>query len=268
VQEPILIADRHDPRIADYLDVRERDLVGRDGRFIAEGAVVLRSLLASRLCRPCSILVDERRLAALSPLLERAPADVPLYVAPQLVIDEIAGFHLHRGILAVGERTTTLSADAFLSQMPAKALVLVLAGLGNHDNMGGAFRNAAAFAADGVLIDERCCDPFYRKAIRVSVGASLTTPWVRGGSAGALVDLLRGAGFEVLSLSPSGQTTLGDIRPVGRTAVLLGAEGPGLPGSVLAVTRSIRIPMAARFDSLNVATTSGIVLHHLRSKLD
>jgi tRNA G18 (ribose-2'-O)-methylase SpoU len=48
--------------------------------------------------------------------------------------------------------------------------VLVLCGIANHDNIGGIYRNAAAFGADAVVLDADCCDPLYRKAIRVSVG--------------------------------------------------------------------------------------------------
>ena len=149
--------------------------------------------------------------------------------------------------------------------LPAKATILVLCGIANHDNMGGLFRNAAAFGADAVLIDADCCDPLYRKAIRVSVGASLLVPFARIGRDEDVVELLRGAGFEPLALSPRGETALKDLVPPDRAAVLLGAEGPGLSDQVMARCRTVRIPMAAGFDSLNVATTAGIVLHQVRS---
>ena len=116
------------------------------------------------------------------------------------------------------------------------------------------------------MLDETCCDPFYRKAIRVSVGAALTTPFARGGSAADLVRQFEAAGLNVLALSPGGGIDLMDLDPPRRCAVLLGAEGPGLPSEVLAGALSVRIPMAGGFDSLNVATTSGIVLHHLLSR--
>jgi len=264
--QAVAVTARDDPRIADYLDIRERDLVGRHGRFIAEGAVVLRMLLAAPNCRALSILIDERRLEALSPILAHAPASTPIYRAPQTVIDSIAGFHLHRGILAVGERTSPRDSEALLSTLSDKALVLVLMGIANHDNMGGVFRNAAAFAADAVLIDAQCCDPLYRKAIRVSVGASLLVPWARLARGEDAVGLLHNHGFRTLSLSPSGAGDLRDVPPCDRAAIFLGAEGPGLDGAVLAKTDTVRIPMAAGFDSLNVATTSGIVLHHLKPR--
>jgi tRNA G18 (ribose-2'-O)-methylase SpoU len=131
--------------------------------------------------------------------------------------------------------------------------------------MGGLFRNAAAFGVDAVVLDAGCCDPFYRKALRVSVGAVLQVPQVRLVPGADMVAGLQAAGFRVLALSPSGTQDLASVGGGGRVAVVLGAEGPGLAPEVLARCETVRIPMAAGFDSLNVATTSGIVLHHLRS---
>lgn len=252
-----------DLRIADYRDVKERDLVGRQGRFIAEGAVVLRLLLASSRHRPLSLLIAAHRVETLSDLLAEVPDNVPVYTAAQPVLDAIAGFPLHRGILALGERIDPPGPDELLAGLPERALVLVLCGIGNHDNMGGILRNAAGFAADAVLIDSGCCDPLYRKAIRVSVGAALTVPWSRMPAGTDPVVLLERHGFQALSLSPSGATVLASLRRRPRAAMLLGSEGPGLPAAVLARTNAVAIPMAPGFDSLNVATTSGIVLHHL-----
>jgi tRNA G18 (ribose-2'-O)-methylase SpoU len=129
--------------------------------------------------------------------------------------------------------------------------------------MGGVFRNAAAFGAHGVLVDPTSCDPLYRKAIRFSVGGVLKVPFARWGGGEDVVGALSEAGFEVLALTPQGGEPLAGLRPPAKAAVLLGSEGPGLPAVVLQRARRISIPMAAGFDSLNLATTSGIVLHHL-----
>jgi tRNA G18 (ribose-2'-O)-methylase SpoU len=256
------IDDPDDPRLADYRDVRERDLAGRQGRFIAEGLVVLEKLLDAGRHPVRSVLVAEKRLDALAPLLGRLPRGAAVFAASQAVMDAVVGFHIHRGILAAGERAET-GLQALLDGLPPRALVVGLVGIANHDNMGGLFRNAAAFGADAVLLDETCCDPLYRKAIRVSVGAALTTPYARAGSAGAMVGKLAEAGFEVLALTPAGPADLAAIRPGPRTAVLFGAEGPGLPAAVLSAAKGVRIAMPGGFDSLNVATASGIVLHHV-----
>lgn len=260
---PVPIGSPDDPRIADYRDIRERDLVGRDMRFVAEGEVVLR-VLATGSRHACeSVLIDPRRLDKLSPILGALPEATPVYLAERGVIDAIAGFPLHRGILAIGRRAPVLTPGALLAAAPERAVVLALFGIANHDNMGGIFRNAAAFGAQAVLLGADCCDPLYRKAIRVSVGAALRIPFARFGAGDDPVDMLEAAGFQPVSLSPAGRTTLSSFRPGGRVAVLLGAEGPGLPMSLLSRTRTLRIPMSAGWDSLNVATTSGIVLHHL-----
>jgi tRNA G18 (ribose-2'-O)-methylase SpoU len=116
-----------------------------------------------------------------------------------------------------------------------------------------------------VLLDSDCCDPFYRKAIRVSVGAALTLPFARVATAEAALDLLSAHGFQTLALSPAGEVALADVRRADRVAALFGAEGPGLRQAVIDRATSVRIAMAGGMDSLNVATASGIVLHHLAS---
>lgn len=260
---PILsIVDPNDPRVAAYRDIRERDLVGREGRFVAEGEVVLRLLARSKRHRAESVLIDAKRADKLAPLLAEFGAGVPVYAAGQAVIDAIAGFHLHRGILAIGVRGEEPDAAALLASLGETAVVLVLFGISNHDNMGGLFRNAAAFGADAVLLDSDCCDPLYRKAIRVSVGHALTVPFAR--MTGDALALLKGADFEPLALTPVGATPLVELKPPKRAAVLLGTEGEGLSAEVIAGSRPIAIPMAPGVDSLNVAVTAGIVLHHLR----
>lgn len=258
----IHIDDPDDPRLADYRAVRERDLVGRQGSFIAEGVVVLEKLIHAGRHPVRSVLVAEKRVATLQFLLDQLPAGVEVYVAGQAVMDSVVGFPIHRGVLALGARAEP-DLDALLQGLPSAALVLGLVGIANHDNMGGLFRNAAAFGVDAVLLDEGCCDPLYRKAIRVSVGAALTVPFARAGGAAGLAPRLRGHGFSVLALSPRGESELSDLKPARRTAVLFGAEGPGLPPSLMARADTVRIQMTDGFDSLNVATASGIVLHQL-----
>src|SRR5829696_608046 len=205
----LAVADPADPRVSDYRNVRERDLVGRQGRFIAEGEVVLRALLSQSRYEVESLFLSERRISALEPLLAKAPPAVPVYVAPQAVMDQISGFPLHRGILALGRRSP------------------------------GLFRNAAAFGVSAVLLDHASCDPLYRKAIRVSVGASLLVPFARAGDPLDLLTVLGRASFDLSALSPRGDEPLANVRRQARTALILGAEGHGLPEAVLSRTRSV-----------------------------
>lgn len=263
----IPVDDPGDPRIAAYRDIREKDLVGRQGRFIAEGEVVLRVLLTGSRHRPLSLLIAAKRADKLAPLLALVPPHVPVYAASQEVLDAVAGFHLHRGILALAERAQEPSASELLAALgPAPAIVLGLSAIANHDNMGGLFRNAAAFGVAAVVMDSDCCDPLYRKAIRVSVGGVLRIPFARLAPGEDILDGVAAAGFTAVALSPSGRTALSDLEPPRRAALLLGAEGPGLAEAIMARALTVSIPMAAGFDSLNVATASGIALHHLRSR--
>ncbi|PHY17605.1 RNA methyltransferase [Caulobacter sp. BP25] len=259
-----VVTDPDDPAVAPFRSIKERDLVGRDGLFIAEGETVLRAFVRDAPQRVVSLLIDPKRRDKLEDVFAGLPEDVPVHLADQAVLDAIAGFHLHRGVLAVGRKPEPVAAADLLTGLPARAVVLVLCGIANHDNIGGIYRNAAAFGADAVILDADCCDPLYRKAIRVSVGAALSVPTARLGRDEDIADLLARTGFEALALSPSASEILAQLKPAPRTAVLLGAEGPGLSPELMARARTVGIPMANGFDSLNVATTSGIVLHHLR----
>ena len=254
------IAEAGDDRLAPYRNVRERDLVGRQGRFIAEGKVVLNVLLSNRAFAVESILILENRLAGLTEQLSLCPDSVPVYCVSRETMDAIAGFPMHRGILAVGKRNAPRSLDKLVETMPENALAVVLCGIANHDNMGSIFRNAAAFEADCVLMDETSCDPLYRKAVRVSVGAALKVPFAREGSIETIVSKLQNKGFELFALSPSGTRSIYDVKPSSRTALLLGTEGEGLPSQLLQRLQTVKIPMSREFDSLNVATASGIAL--------
>lgn len=260
--QTIHIDDRDDPRVAPYLSIRERDLVGRQGRFIAEGKVVLNVLFSAARFMPESALVLENRLPGLAATLKQAPENMPVYAASQSVMDAIAGFHIHRGVLAIGVKRTPVSPRELIAALPARALVLVLVGLANHDNVGAIFRNAAAFGVDAVLLDDACCDPLYRKAIRVSVGASLKVPFSVGEDTAGLVDMLTKEGFHQLALSPAGAADLRDLARPDRMALFLGTEGEGLPEILLSRLSTARIRMTDGFDSLNVAAASAIALHH------
>lgn len=267
IAPPIRIDDSMDPRIAGFVSIKERDLTGRHGRFIAEGTVVLRMLAAahhsSRGIVAEAILLLENRVAGLAEMLVQFPEDVPVYVANARVFDAIAGFNMHRGVLAIGRRDRMPGRDALIAGLPASSLVLAACGISNHDNMGSLFRNAAAFGIDAVLMDQSCCDPMYRKAIRVSVGSVLTLPFAREGTAAELIDRLKTAGFSIWGLSPRGETDIADIPPGPRTALLVGTEGEGLPATVLSAVRTARIRQRPGLDSLNVATAAGIALHQV-----
>lgn len=258
---PVRIDDPADPRLEPFRDVRERDLVGRRGLFLAEGEVVVRQALRAGVVLEALLLLADKH----DKLVDLVAAGVSrfVYLVDAAVFDAVAGFPVHRGVLGLGRRPPDPGADALLAAAPERAVVVAALGIGNHDNIGGVFRNAAAFGAHAVLLGATSCDPLYRKAIRVSVGAALTTPFARLDEDAALPDLLRRHGFAPLALTPGGGVRLRDVARPPRAALVLGAEGPGLPPALLARCTAVTIPMAAGFDSLNVAVTSGVALHHL-----
>lgn len=261
------ITDADDPRIADFKDIRERDLTGRQGRFIVEGTVVLRMLAAAhkagRNFEAESILILENRLAGVADILCEFPSDVPIYVAKASVLDTIVGFHLHRGILALGKRKSDRDMGATLGQLPQSSLVLAGCGISNHDNLGAMFRNAAAFYADAVFLDSTCCDPLYRKSLRVSVGSVLSVPYHRGGAALQMLETLSAKGFDIWSLSPAGITEIRQIRASNRMALVIGTEGDGLPPDVLSRFHTARISQSPQLDSLNAATAAALALYQM-----
>ncbi len=263
----VLIEEVDDPRIASYANVRDRDLAGRDDAFIVEGEVVVRMLLAaSSRFRPRSLLLEERRVGKLADALAALPHDVPVYMAKQAVMDRVVGFPIHRGVLALADRGAALSPDA-LCEAPGPRCVVGLVGVVNHDNVGGIFRSAAAFGAAAVLLDPVTCDPLYRKAVRVSVGGALVVPFARCDSDHVLVDMLERHGYQVLALSARGEVDVDRLPPASRRALLVGAEGPGLPPDVLARTKRVRISMAGPLDSLNASVACGIALHAVTRSL-
>ena len=266
----IEVDDLDDPRLADYRNVREAQLRKSD-TFIAESDVVLRVLIERGRFPIRSLFIARRRLAKVAALIASLPDEVPIYVAAKELLNDVVGFSIHRGILAAGQRLPVPSPAQLLDALPpiTPQRVVVLQGLTNHDNVGGIFRNAAAFGAAAVLYDRHTCDPLYRKAIRVSVGGALFVPFARAESSHELLAALAERGYLNVALSPQPSALPLSALPQhpglrGKVALWLGSEGPGLTAEVMErADVLVKIAMAAGFDSLNVATTSGIALHGL-----
>lgn len=279
------IDDPADPRVTDYVGLSDADARrrvegtswddgpdGGFGFFVAEGALVIGHLVRSPY-RVRSFLVTDRGLRALEPVLrDRGPSAVgaPVYLATQSVMEAVAGFNFHRGALAAADRRA-LPDPADLAAGARR--ILLVEGVGDHENLGALFRNAAAFGVDAVLLDPTTCDPLYRRAVRVSAGHVLRLPFARlpDWPEGAFA-ALRAEGYEVVALTPSPSADdVRDLRPEAaprRRALLVGAEGAGLSAASLAAAdRRVRIAMAPGVDSLNVATAAAIALHqwHLAS---
>jgi tRNA G18 (ribose-2'-O)-methylase SpoU len=250
-----------DERLSDFRNIPDPDLLVKRGLFVAEGRLVVSRLLASTL-QTRAVLVTETALASF-----REPVGngaFPVYVVTQAVMDRVAGFNFHRGCLAIGLRPS--SRDWNGVARGARRLV-ILERVGNVDNVGAIFRNAAAFGVDGVLLQADCADPLYRKAIRTSMAASLTIPYAIVPWPDALRELGQ-AGWATVAMTPAVDAPLLEqIAPAladGPIAIVLGHEGEGLTADARrACTHRARIAMADGVDSVNVATAAAIALYEI-----
>jgi len=250
-----------DPRVADYHIVRDGDLLRARNLFVAEGRLVVQRLVESRRYQLRSMLVSETACEALRATWSSVDPAVPIYVGRSSDFRTLAGLNIHRGCLALAERPAPRTFETIAS---GARTVVVLDGVGNPDNVGGIFRNAAAFAVDAVLLDRKSGDPLYRKAIRTSMAATLTVPFARMGGWAALGRALHEHGFTVAAFAPDGEHTLASFAAtpgVRRLALVFGAEGDGLSADARTIAdMRVRIPIRHGMDSLNVAVASGIAL--------
>lgn len=258
--EVLEVTDADDPRLDEYRFLRTADRrpdrPGGLGLVIAEGVIAVGRMLASH--------YPVRSMLGVRGKLERLPIDdldAPVYVTTAEIMAEVIGFHLNRGVLAMAGRPAPPSAVDVIEG--ARRLV-VLEGVGDHENLGALFRNAAALGVDGVLLGAGCADPLYRRSVRVSMGHVLAVPfttlipWPDG------LKVLQDNGFTVMALTPDGASELSEVAVPPRAAVMLGSEGPGLtPEAVAAADVAVRIPMAGGVDSLNVATAGAVAFYAL-----
>ena len=260
---PVIRIDHFDdPRLSAYRSVSDAELLRRRDCFVAEGRLVVGRLLESGHGVE-SLLVNEASLRALQPALSSLSNDVPVYLCDTDDFAAITGFNLHRGCLALAKRP----AESTLSEVVRHAnLLLVLEAATDADNIGSAFRNAAAFGAR-VVLSGACCDPLYRKAIRTSMGSVLRTTYARAHNWPGDLDVLKREGFTIVALTPRDSAT--DLEKCTRSAigpkmaVLVGSEGPGLSAEAEAMADiRVRIAIRSDVDSLNLATATGIALHH------
>jgi tRNA G18 (ribose-2'-O)-methylase SpoU len=231
------------------------------GFFVAEGGHALARLLASgRQIR--SVLVDPIRLDALGDRL--VGLEAPVLVADQPTLRAVAGFPVHRGVLAAADRWPLADPGAVLA---GAGRVAVHEDINDHENLGVIFRTAGSLGLDALLLSPRCCDPLYRRSVRVSMGHVLGVPWTRLDPWPEALAAVAAAGFTLAALTPAAEAMpLADWSPAAgeRVAVLLGAEGPGLsPAALAAAHRRLTIPMRRRDDSLNVGSAAAIAFYAL-----
>jgi tRNA G18 (ribose-2'-O)-methylase SpoU len=261
----IRIESLDDPRVAEYRWVGDHGALVRAGLFVAEGRLVVRRLLGESRFTVRSVLVTEPAFAALRDVLAARTPQAPIYIVDQKTMNEVTGFNMHRGCLALAERPAFASLDISAAALENLARIVMLEGVNNPDNVGGIFRSAAAFGADTVIVGPDSSDPLYRKAIRTSMAATLQIPFFAAGPWPDAITTIRNAGFYVIALTPAASARpIDDVpRNLSRVALLVGAEDAGLTADALAAANTrVRIPMRGSTDSLNVAVATSIALYH------
>ena len=260
--EVVELTDPDDPRLADYRDLRDvelrKHLEAEHGLFLAEGEKVVRRAVEGGYAAR-SFLMAPRWLEGLHDVL--AASDGPCYVLSEDLIEQVTGFHVHRGALASLRRRPLPPVDDVLEGARS---VLVLEDLVDHTNVGAVFRSGAALGFDAVLLAPRCADPLYRRSIKVGMGAAFSTPWTRLPDwYDALPELSR-RGFTTVALTLSADSVPIEeaVDGVDRLALVLGSEGHGLSARWEgAADRRAIIPMRAGIDSLNVAAASAVACY-------
>jgi tRNA G18 (ribose-2'-O)-methylase SpoU len=257
----ISIQSFDDPQINPYRNMKDKELARDGGRFIAEGENVVKRLLASRFTTE-SVLVAKRKLETIGPL---AKAETPVFYAEDDIITQIIGFEFHSGVLACGIRPPSPTLSEILPPLPQAALIVACQEIANTDNLGSLIRIAAAFGAHGMILGERCCDPFFRQSVRVSMGTIFSLPIVRSEDLCADLDLLADAGVETwATVLGSDAETLSRMAKPNRTVIVFGNEAQGLDLKTIAHCRKrVVIPMHLGTDSLNVSVAAAVFLYHV-----
>lgn len=256
--------------LSDYRDLTDSALrrvsEPKEGLYIAESLTILgRALEAGH--TPRSVLTSAKWLEQLEVVLAEhgVTLDTPVIVGSDGELEELTGFHLHRGTLASMNRPTLPTVEEVIS---GATRVVILEDIVDHTNVGALFRSVAGMGADAVIVSERCADPLYRRSVRVSMGTVLQVPWTRTESLTGLAEQLRSSGWCVAGLA----LTVGALdfdqwvrQAPPKVALMLGSEGPGLsPRALGACDVIVKIPLGHGVDSLNVAASGAVALHALR----
>lgn len=275
----VVILDPHDPRIADYQNLKDvalrRRIEPERGLYMAESTYVIeRALNAGH--RPRSFLTSQRHLPLIEDVVAQLPtqlraawdSDPVTYVVAEEVMEQITGYRVHRGALAAMQRPILPTVEQVLGKVSARGRIVILEDIVDHTNVGAIFRSVAALGVDAVFISPECADPLYRRSVRVSMGAVFQVPWTRFDSWPAGLELLQEAGFVVAGMTlGAGAITLDDFveEQHENLALVFGTEGHGIsPAADRILDRRVTIPMMAGVDSLNVAAASAVAIYALR----
>lgn len=269
----IEIVDFGAPELDVYARLTEAQLRNRreteKGIFIAESLKVIEYALDAG-CEPVSFLMERKHIEGQAKGLLARCGDVPVYTAEREVLAELTGYELTRGILCAMRRPTMPSVEEICKK--ARRIV-VLDGIVDPTNVGAIFRSAAALNMDAVLVTPSCCDPLYRRAVRVSMGTIFQIPWTRIGERSSQwpcvgIERLKEMGFKTAAMALTDRSiSIEDesLKELEKLAVVMGSEGHGLSEKTIAsCDYTVKIPMSHGVDSLNVAAASAVAFWQLR----
>ncbi|MCL5268685.1 MAG: RNA methyltransferase [Bacteroidetes bacterium] len=251
------------PGLEPYRTMRRPVEHREKGIFVAEGEKVVRRLVRSKL-NIVSILMTEDWLAKYSRILENREIEEAVLVADKSLLEEIVGYGLHQGIMAIGRVPVPPDIFGMYKAPGGPHLFVALDGIANSENMGGIIRNCAAFGVDALIIGETSCDPYLRRSVRNSMGTIFQLPVAKSDNLVETIQRLRTElGFKIFAAHPQpGSVAASECDLTGSTCFIFGSEGEGISPRVLGACESrLRIPMKNDVDSINVATSVGVVLY-------
>jgi tRNA G18 (ribose-2'-O)-methylase SpoU len=234
----------------------------RDGLFIAEGWRVIAALMR-RGFEIESCLTTRYLCGRFRGHLSKIAQGGAVYILEKAQIEKVIGFRFHQGIMALARIPERRSLEVLAKRWRSPHLLVALNGINDAQNVGLIVRNSAAFGADAILVDSRSCDPYYRQAVRVSMGAIFTVPVAyESDLAPRLHWLKRNFKTKVVATSPRGRhKSLNDVDLAGNTCFVFGSEDAGVAPEVLRIADVVaRIPISGAVDSLNVACASAVCL--------
>ena len=268
----ITISDFSDPRLDLFARLTEGQLRRRQeseqGIFIAESPKVIERALNGGYT-PLALLMEQKHIEGDgAPIIARCP-EVPVYTADRQVLEALTGFALTRGVLCAMERRALPTVEELLQNARR---VAVLEGIVDPTNVGAIFRSAAALNIDAVLVTPTCCDPLYRRAVRVSMGTVFQVPWTKIGDDHTQwphpgLERLQALGFKTAAMALREDSVSIDdagLLSEDKLAIVLGTEGDGLANDTIAnCDYTVKIPMSHEVDSLNVAAASAVAFWQL-----
>ena len=258
-----IITHLDDPRLEPYRNLKATNLTRWSNEFVAEGALVVERLLASRF-KVQSVLLS-RRLIRQAPA--NIPSDCPIFELEHGLAEQLVGYTFHAGILACGLRQPSPPLEVLVGEAGRPALLAICPNVNDPENIGAIIRLCAGFGVAGLILGPGCADPFSRRVLRVSMGTAFSVPILETSALERdLVRLRNTFGFELFAtVLNSSAESLESIAFTSKTGLLFGNEKHGLdPKCVGLCNRRITIPMAAGADSLNVAVAAGIFFHYLQ----